>query len=789
MRRALSHYGVALESPGRELENALLRIQKAHERASEPMGPVLGILERRLASETPALDERGPETRRLLDRLTELGRELHAPLADLASELRYQRFDQPLFESARAAAYVQAEKDLAALATARNAEREAVIARLVACAQPLATLLVERMASAASQLRPRLVETLLRRYYRIAPLGPVTARVEDGVSCAITEYASEGRRIRLHACFAPASEVAAAARALARIAAEAPPEVELALELYLWSPVPSGAVDERVEQVRTALAGAGFARPRPPGGGGGGGAGTRAGTPVEPGALHLPRRSGRLHRGPALPRRPPDVLPAHAAGAPLQVRPRAAALRRGRLPVPGRGPRQPQGRAALRGGGGPRPHPGARRGRTRGPAPAPGADAARGAGRHAPLPGAPLARPAPGVEPGAAHRRAAAAPVARGDPQPRRAARPGDRGAGARGGAHRRAGTRSVHRRAAQHAPPRPHHRERGIDPLRRPHRPAPGAPGASTSSGSSSSGAADSPTRSSWCGCWPRRRTPRPASRRASSRSTTSTPPGALVPVQRPPGKNSRQHGGGGGEELHRPLPGGHEAGGAARRPEPRHGLARRAGVPAHHGGPRPGRAAEGPAGVVRGLRRRQDLHGERHREHGLDLPGAAPDHRVHAARRRDQRGGHRHQRRRPALLERRGHHAHAHPGHPGHVPGLGHGAHRQGGPGLLGQRLGRGQPGHRRLRPDHGAQRPGPVPRRQPGRGAADPAPPLRPHLRGPRRALPAPRRHPRPDRPRRPRLRRTAPPAAPGSRRWATSSARRRTPIARSPSTSAG
>ena len=95
LRRALSHYGVALDAPGSELETALLRIQKAHDRFDEPLLPVMGILERRLASDTPALEERGPETRRLLDRLAELGHELHAPLADLASELRFRRFDQP----------------------------------------------------------------------------------------------------------------------------------------------------------------------------------------------------------------------------------------------------------------------------------------------------------------------------------------------------------------------------------------------------------------------------------------------------------------------------------------------------------------------------------------------------------------------------------------------------------------------------------------------------------------------------------------------------------------------
>ena len=47
--------------------------------------------------------------------------------------------------------------------------------------------------------------------------------------------------------------------------------------------------------------------------------------------------------------------------------------------------------------------------------------------------------------------------------------------------------------------------------------------------------------------------------------------------------------------------------------------------------------------------------------------------------ARRRDQRRGHRHQRRRPALLERRGHDAHAHQGHPRHDARQRDGAHRQ--------------------------------------------------------------------------------------------------------------
>ena len=71
-----------------------------------------------------------------------------------------------------------------------------------------------------------------------------------------------------------------------------------------------------------------------------------------------------------------------------------------------------------------------------------------------------------------------------------------------------------------------------------------------------------------------------------------------------------------------------------------------------------------------------------------------------LHPGRRRDQRRGRGRQRRRPALLERRGHDADAHARHPRDDARAGHGAHRQAGARLLGQRVGRGQRRHRRLR-----------------------------------------------------------------------------------------
>ena len=156
-------------------------------------------------------------------------------------------------------------------------------------------------------------------------------------------------------------------------------------------------------------------------------------------------------------------------------------------------------------------------------------------------------------------------------------------------------------------------------------------------------------------------------------------------------------QHGERRGRGPHQPHgegAGGDEPGRAAERPDPRAGQPRRAGVPQDPRCARPRRADAGAGRVVHGVLGRADRHGQRHREHGLDRRRAPRTHRVHPARRRDQHRGDRHQRGRPAVLERRGDDADAHPRHPGDAADQRHGADRQAGAGLLRRRLGRGQP-----------------------------------------------------------------------------------------------
>ncbi|HET9596969.1 MAG TPA: biotin/lipoyl-containing protein, partial [Anaeromyxobacteraceae bacterium] len=220
LRRALAHYGLSLDEPGSALELALLRMQKSHERVDSQLAPAQGILERRLAGAAPTGFSEA--SRAMLERLVTVGQERFPAVADLAREVRYRLFDQPALEKVRAETYAQAESDLARLAGAQGEEREALIERLVEVPQPLATLLIQRMASAAPALRARLVETLLRRYYRVRPLERPAAQDGDGLSSAGAEYARGDKRTRVLACHATLAEAGRAAQKLARLAADAP---------------------------------------------------------------------------------------------------------------------------------------------------------------------------------------------------------------------------------------------------------------------------------------------------------------------------------------------------------------------------------------------------------------------------------------------------------------------------------------------------------------------------------------------------------------------------------------
>jgi acetyl/propionyl-CoA carboxylase alpha subunit/acetyl-CoA carboxylase carboxyltransferase component len=223
LERALHHYGIeGLERTG-ALEEASYRLFLSQQRSAPVRAAVQALLSRRLE------DGGGDDAlRRVLDRLeTTLSRREPA-LAELARELRWRAFDEPLVQRAREETIAEMERHLAALAEdPRRDDRDERIAALVGCPQPLAGL-ITRVAGTAGPL----VEAMTRRYYRIRALAGVEQRLVDDVPFVVAEYEHAGVRHHVAATLGDPDDLPAALRALATHAGGLPDSEPLLADLY-----------------------------------------------------------------------------------------------------------------------------------------------------------------------------------------------------------------------------------------------------------------------------------------------------------------------------------------------------------------------------------------------------------------------------------------------------------------------------------------------------------------------------------------------------------------------------
>ena len=221
--------------------------------------------------------------------------------------------------------------------TPTRADRDERIAALVACPRPLAPLLTARMRAPAPALRRLLVEAMTRRYYRIRAARGLRPRRLDGHACCSPRYRYEGRARHLAAAFVDLDELAGA---LARARA---PRARDAARAATWPsrPLRVAGRDRRADATLAARCARRSRRSRCP---------ARCTAIVvavaRPSAAAACRRSTRSRSGPTAEGlvedevvrglHPMMAAPAATCGGCENFDARAAALGRGRLPVPRR---------------------------------------------------------------------------------------------------------------------------------------------------------------------------------------------------------------------------------------------------------------------------------------------------------------------------------------------------------------------------------------------------------------------------------------------------------------------
>jgi len=252
LRRALSHYGVGTLERTPELEDAVFLMFRSHQRTGRQVPAILAILDRRLEQVDQLREAVGSSGRDLLDRLVLAAQERHPAVADLAREVRYRFFGQPLVERAFDLSYRRVQRHLVAIALQPNADHGRRIQALVGSPMPLRAILIPSLLSAEPPADEALLESLVRRYYRIRPLRDVATSRREGRPVATAAYGYDGAEIRMFATAGDLTDLPELARTLAPVAAEAPDGHDVLTDYFLWN-ADAAPAEEVAGRIREAL--------------------------------------------------------------------------------------------------------------------------------------------------------------------------------------------------------------------------------------------------------------------------------------------------------------------------------------------------------------------------------------------------------------------------------------------------------------------------------------------------------------------------------------------------------
>ncbi len=262
LQRTVRHYGIEILERSPELEDTLFWICKSHQRTSQQAAPILRILKHRLDTLDLAAFCPDPDFRTLLDRIISITRTSFPTLSDLARELRYRCFDQPLFEEARRTMDATIDQHLDSLATHPNAP-DAKNRRqwLIDCPRQLAGIFSRRFDNSPRALRRLMLEIMVARYYCVRALEECRALSVDGLDCVTTSYAEDGKRVNIFTLHTELDSIAHALGAVDAALTHVPAHEDVVVVVMAWDRTAHLDAGEVQESLHSILARTHFPRP------------------------------------------------------------------------------------------------------------------------------------------------------------------------------------------------------------------------------------------------------------------------------------------------------------------------------------------------------------------------------------------------------------------------------------------------------------------------------------------------------------------------------------------------
>ncbi len=256
LRSALAYYGIDSLERTPALEEACYRLFLSHQRAETARRAILAILDRRLEDAEQLTGHVGSDFREALDRLVVALEGRDPVVADLAREVRFVYFDEPVIAASRERTYAEMERHVVALTEDPDrADREQRIEAIVSCPRPLSTRLTTAMRETTPPTRDLLVEAMARRYYRVRSLEGFETQILGGIRFVIGRYQFQGRLRHLAAAYVELDEMTAAADAFTGFAASLPAGELAVLDLYAEHVQGAPSHAELAERFRSGLAG------------------------------------------------------------------------------------------------------------------------------------------------------------------------------------------------------------------------------------------------------------------------------------------------------------------------------------------------------------------------------------------------------------------------------------------------------------------------------------------------------------------------------------------------------
>ena len=243
--RALAHYGVTGLEPSDRLRDAVHRIFVSQQRRDEQFAIVTALLD----DPEPSLGLRST-----LDRVIDATRRRSPAIASLSRSVRYRLFDRPLIESARAETTTAMKASVDAVVGSPGAD-SGESAQLVSCPLPLMPILADDDVFATTDVPGRLVEILLRRYYKIRDLGPVITTKDGDLEICRATYVHKERSVHVIAVRAAHDRLAHVLAALSDIASTVPDADTAVIDVFMpLAPHQTLDSDQLSVQMRRLLA-------------------------------------------------------------------------------------------------------------------------------------------------------------------------------------------------------------------------------------------------------------------------------------------------------------------------------------------------------------------------------------------------------------------------------------------------------------------------------------------------------------------------------------------------------